>query len=793
MADYVDVKNNHSAGELSPLLAARGDLAAYQHGVAILQNMLPLPQGGVMNRPGLSQAAVLGANFYKAFPFVVNNFLNWVCVVGSDGSAVMVDYDGTKNTMYGVTGTNPYGIDVLGLSSLQSVDYLYLFHAKYPPARIARTGATTFTYEEIDRTMFAMSEANLGQSNFAYSVNYIGLQDSMPYFQLMMYNVGSPKGASVGESFMLECEYPAQSTNNTFSFGAGGGEDTEEPVMLYGSCTIETGGSEEGPNSWHGTLELLRYDYAEGDDLSSIPDSSFYTFSKWVNVADDDTEEEKTYGANIGLSFTVDEPGSFFKFKYSSGFQSKLIVKKQCHNSRLRQYFTILSTNQYDYPQQILAQGFAWPWGVGENSLGLKLSVDGYIFRNAAFSIAEWSDAMGWPAVGSFYQERLVLANTTTKPTTLWFSQPNDWLNFRTSITPLDTDSVIATLSSKQVNEIVSLVPRSDLLVFTSGGEFILNAGGQSDVITPSNISILPASYIGSALYQNAGTIPSNVPPLDIGSNIFYVQRGGSVIRSLGYKLEVDGYDSSDITIMAEHLFRGKKIVSWAYQQTPWSIIWIVLEGGSVVSLTVQQEHQVMAFARHSFYGGAFKAWEVVVTPSQAQDEVYFLGDVNGAQAIYRMSQRDDTKTSAVFEDYLGAGSTRYPIQCIYETFELENMQGAGSLTGKYKHISGVTFRLYNSYGFWAGIINEREDITKLDVSPETDELMNVTSGKLFTGDIYMKVPGGVSKRSRLRVTFSDVAPLTILGIYQEVSFPSASPMQTGDGGQPSETGDGSA
>lgn len=46
------VKNNFSAGEVSPRIMGRPELAAYQAGCFLLENMIPLPNGGAIRRPG---------------------------------------------------------------------------------------------------------------------------------------------------------------------------------------------------------------------------------------------------------------------------------------------------------------------------------------------------------------------------------------------------------------------------------------------------------------------------------------------------------------------------------------------------------------------------------------------------------------------------------------------------------------------------------------------------------------------------------------------------------------------
>lgn len=46
------ILNSFNAGELSPLLTAREDLSKFQAGCSLMENMIPLPQGGAQKRPG---------------------------------------------------------------------------------------------------------------------------------------------------------------------------------------------------------------------------------------------------------------------------------------------------------------------------------------------------------------------------------------------------------------------------------------------------------------------------------------------------------------------------------------------------------------------------------------------------------------------------------------------------------------------------------------------------------------------------------------------------------------------
>lgn len=50
--------NNFNGGEWGPRLRYRADLAKYRNSCAVLENFLPMPWGGVENRPGTLHIAV---------------------------------------------------------------------------------------------------------------------------------------------------------------------------------------------------------------------------------------------------------------------------------------------------------------------------------------------------------------------------------------------------------------------------------------------------------------------------------------------------------------------------------------------------------------------------------------------------------------------------------------------------------------------------------------------------------------------------------------------------------------
>ena len=95
--------NNFNAGELS-LLNAREDLAKFQNGCSIMENMIPLPQGGAQKRPGTKYIAEVKTSSLatRIIPFEFSTSQSYIIEVGNQymrfftDSAPVVTGDGTE-------------------------------------------------------------------------------------------------------------------------------------------------------------------------------------------------------------------------------------------------------------------------------------------------------------------------------------------------------------------------------------------------------------------------------------------------------------------------------------------------------------------------------------------------------------------------------------------------------------------------------------------------------------------------------------------------------------------------
>lgn len=241
------------------------------------------------------------------------------------------------------------------------------------------------------------------------------------------------------------------------------------------------------------------------------------------------------------------------------------------------------------------------------------------------------------PVAVSYFQQRRIFAGSLSYPQTLWMSRNANYGNFDTHTPVVGDDSITATIASQQVNTIAHLVPMADLLVFTSGGIWKVSGGQTGSAITPNSVTVTPQIFVGC----------SHIQPIAINSDVLFVEGKGSHIRDLQYDWYASVYNGNDLSVMAEHLFYGHKISSWAFCQFPFSLLWACRSDGTLLGLTYLKEQNVWAWHQHSTINGAFLSVASVPETndySSTEDVAYFVVErlLNGnpAYCIERLSTR---------------------------------------------------------------------------------------------------------------------------------------------------------
>ena len=662
------------AGELSPSLAGRVDLAKFNSGAKTMLNFLVHPHGGASNRPGTRYIGeALGPSRLIPFTFSVEQayaleFSEYVMRVLKDGGFVLTDFvdaavykwtqsavttewylelaaggdpglvevtdvyedDGTAmaegtvgslaaggwdwgdndtlgfNTVYvrlTVGGdpdaqaagyvqsiyqaVSPYAYaDLAELKFTQSADTMYFAHPSYAPRKMTRTDHDAWTFSTITFAPVTTAPSGLGTLRAGAS--------PAPNREVA-YKVGN---ISAGGEESLPTDEVPQIVSSTWISGTWV-EVFWNDLQAAAYKWTQVGATDE----WY--LELA----ATGDPSIAEPQA---VYERTATGTPNNTPEAMTEGTVTSLAageYAYAQVGAtFFTIfvRISTSADPNLSVTYPAG------YLTYKAVDDYEYNVYKSQRGFfGWagtvstPWFIDDNidpdvSLGPQQEADPF------------PSADNYPGAVGIYEQRLVWGRTNNAPQTIQTSQTGLFENASISSPIRDSDAISVTIASRQTNEIRHLVPLRALLVLTSGSEWTMSSGTNSDAVTPTSIRFDVQGYRGS----------SQVPPLTIGNEVLFLQRNGTVVRNLAYAITDEGYTGADYTVLAGHLFEARHIIDWAYQQDPDSTIWCVTSDGIMLGFTYLREHEVWAWHRHTT-DGTFES--ICSIEGDDADEAYML------------------------------------------------------------------------------------------------------------------------------------------------------------------------
>lgn len=109
--------------------------------------------------------------------------------------------------------------------------------------------------------------------------------------------------------------------------------------------------------------------------------------------------------------------------------------------------------------------------------------------------------------------------------------------------------------------------------------------------------------------------------------------------------------------LLAAHLLRGRFVTGWAYAAKPHSIIWMALDNGTLLGLTVLPEHSITAWHRHNT-DGHIEAVAVLPSPDGDMDLLWLLVRRNGVRQVEILSPWFDSGDKA--EGFFVDGGASY-------------------------------------------------------------------------------------------------------------------------------------
>ena len=413
--------------------------------------------------------------------------------------------------------------------------------------------------------------------------------------------------------------------------------------------------------------------------------------------------------------------------------------------------------------------------------------------KTQVYALSSWNDDNGYPKMACFFQDRLVLAATKKEPYSIWMSRTGDYPNFgieKVDGGVTDDSAIKADLITRNGFEILHLVPAKDLVILTTGNEWIIEG---SNVITPAKINPRPQTMRGS----------NTCPPQHIGNRIVHVQRSGKTVRDLGYQYDADNYNGDDLTLLATHLTEGHKLVSSAYIQEPNSTLYYVRDDGVLLSLAFIKEQNVFAWS-HQKTDGKYK--KVASIPNGESDVLYVTVERDDKTYIERFNP--NLEAAVYMDSYVtGSGSsievshltgktvqvlangTRMQDEVVPENglvafgqsflditiglaYETKIKQPGpdiglkeGTMQARISKINTVVLRVEKSYGGHIGYTFKDKDM---------DELRYEDYETLETGDIVQQMPIadiGSNTKNHICIKHNEPFPFELNAIIREVSI----------------------
>lgn len=642
-------KYSFTGGEWSPSLHSRADLAKYASAVKTMKNFVPSPQGGVSNRPGTKfiQEVKDSSKTVRLIPFQYSTEQAYMLEFGDeyirvykDGAAVLE----ADKTITGATQADPVVITSTG-HSYENGDWVVISGVVGMTELNGRTfvvankAANTFELtdtdgNDIDGTGFtAYSSAGVANRVYTLSgndtaVNISGVTQADPAVVTTSTAHGLVSGDIItiagvvgmtelnGNDYLVrETDYPGDSDFQLYNLDG-------STVDSTGYTAYSSGGTVQRHIVPYAEADLPNLKYVQNADTLTLthPDYAPRDLTRTAHTSWSlDTIE---FGPSIAKPANVTRSvGTGTTYIYSitcvsfTGEESRRSTLVQADRGDTLDWDTNNDAAYYViYQQENGVYGYI---GIsGTSGYVIPTGVEPDLSDNPPNPWARLAfDGPGnWPGVCTYYQQRKIFARTDNAPQTIEGSVVGSYNNMDKRETVKDDDAFEFTINANQVNEIRFMMALDQLIVGTSGGEWAMTGGsGALSPITPSSVSMRRQSRWGS----------SDVRPLVIGNSVLFIEDSQEAIRDLAFTYESDGYAANDLTLLANHLFRGRNITDWCYQRTPDSVIWCVRDDGLLLGLTYYREHDVTAWHQHNTNG---KFENVAsITNSDGMDDVYMI------------------------------------------------------------------------------------------------------------------------------------------------------------------------
>lgn len=659
---------NFTAGEFSPMLEGRFDLAKFADSARLIQNFMVKPHGGLVKRPGTEWVIQQMDETKPAelFPFVFNAEQSYALIF-EEGSAMVATYD-NATLARGVIAADeggPYSFshpflwdELKYVRYNQDRDIMYFSHPKHATQKLIRRGHNDWTIEEVEWEFDPTRKSNRDNYHFfTYSARAgdITLTSSKTYFteadhvgKVLRINDGLVEITAVTDGVTATGKVVSDISQSAKRYTLG--KEVFDGEWTQTSGTIDTNEA----NDLQGTV-----DFVADKDLTLPFDAEFRMYLRLAAGAKAEVKIVRREDATKGLSEKEMFNGSFS----TVGEESLIQFETGETDDNDKGTVDELVEATYDVTLTVTAAN-------GD------AHVDFLYFKQiepeegkATTEWAEWafSDDNGHPSVNYIYSERLFLGSTAADLNGFWMSQADGrYEDFDLYDTEDPLSAMFQRLNSKQQEEIRWARGRDDLWLGTRGGIWKVFSTKDGEAISPANID---------AKLQNAVGV-ADIDAVDIDNRIVFVEEGGRRIHGIVYDLQQDAHITDDTTLYGEHLFEQNAVTAIEWHRAPLRTLWALREDGTFCGLTYLPKENVLAWHRHELADAKVHSITVLKRPD-GQEDLWMVVErtIDGSKRFYVecMEQRTHTIEDAMYLDSAKVQTYETPTT---EITDLDHLEG---------------------------------------------------------------------------------------------------------------------
>ncbi len=619
MAKTRFIQSSFVSGELSPLLKGRIDINQYYQAVETADNVVIVPQGGMRRRPGTEFIGECVKGISKMSPTYTmpNGGTTSVLNDGNDAT--------TTSTTTGISTTNPYIVAKMDLLSAQAIEFVDIrqislssgtssqFKIQYSTDDVTYTDAASVPLLGsnpqnfrllVDQTARYWRLARIGSTDLgAATVTLAGLslyqesailstprlvdmsvEDDRHYLveftrdNIRIYRTPNTRVADIKPTYsgltsaQIENIRVAQVENVMLIVG------DFAPMRLVNLGTDSDWVIDNIPFT-----NVPQYDFDDAQSPTPVNDVQVLTLGGGSLAKGDrfqvDIESIQSKNITFAGDSTADEQASTV-FNIQKNLQEMPVFGETgvavARTGALQYTITISgeSTKNFELFSGYFTEGNA------SNTVSFSKTADGSPRKEDV-----WSATRGYPNSICFYEGRLVLGGTESKPQSIFMSKTGSFFDFDIDDGD-DDEGIFATISSRKLNDIVDVYPGRNLQIFTSGAEFAVT----SRPVTPSSINIQPQTSHGA----------NKVEVQDVDGSTLFVDRHGKSILSFLYSFNEDAYTTDDRSVLASHLINQPVdmalLAGTASDDANW--LFIVNSDGSATILNTLRSQDINGYTR---------------------------------------------------------------------------------------------------------------------------------------------------------------------------------------------------